>query len=87
MQAEPSSSSPKRSVSDEPSQDAALVSTSQGPTTMSTPNAHNADIDAYMAEQGDDPAAVAPDFLLNPAQRLATVDQLCKTPLSDIDHV
>lgn len=83
MQSEPSSSSPKRAVSEDPSQDIARAAQSQGLSSLSINDA-DADVDAYMAEQGEDASANMPSSSMatpTPEEKLRSVESLMQSPM------
>ncbi|TFY56209.1 hypothetical protein EVJ58_g7783, partial [Rhodofomes roseus] len=91
MQSEPSSSSPKRAVSEDPSQDNVRASQSQGVSSLSI---QDSDVDAYMAEQGEDPSTniLGPSNTMatsSPEERLSSVGSLIQAPMrvGDTWHV
>ncbi|PCH44360.1 cysteine proteinase [Wolfiporia cocos MD-104 SS10] len=79
------SSSPKRAASSEPLQDAGRPASGQTQdlSALSVEDSVETDIDAYMAEQaqGQDFPCTAPVSAASPAERLATVEELCNAPL------
>lgn len=82
MQSEPSSSSPKRAVSEDPSQDNARAAQSQGLSSLSINDAA-ADIDAYMADQGEDASAKPSSPVATPTleEKLRSVESLVQSPM------
>ena len=85
MQSEPSSSSPKRAVSEDPSQDNARSAQSHGLSSLSIDDA-NADVDAYMAEQGEDASANTSVSLSSmatptPEEKLSSVESSIQSPM------
>ncbi|KAH9933298.1 uncharacterized protein B0H18DRAFT_982923 [Fomitopsis serialis] len=83
MQSEPSSSSPKRAVSEDPSQDNVRASQPQGVSSLSI---RDTDIDAYMAGQGEDvPAITSAPSSVMPAppreMKLSLVESFIQYPM------
>ncbi|KZT63497.1 cysteine proteinase [Daedalea quercina L-15889] len=83
MQSEPSSSSPKRAASEDPSQDNIRASQSQGLSSLSI---HDSDVNAYMTEQGEDASATTPAHSTNVAtpsseQKFSQVEALIQSPM------
>ena len=85
MQSEPSSSSPKRAVSEDPSQDSARSAQSHALSSLSINDA-DADVDAYMAEQGEDASGSISNpsgsmATLSPEEKLRSVESLMQSPM------
>ena len=80
MESEASTSSPKRSASQDPQTLQSNDMTSAPPTFSAT--THDNDIDAYMAEQGDDSGvALQPTSAWTSTQKLQHVEDALKAPM------
>ncbi|GBE86464.1 cysteine proteinase [Sparassis crispa] len=82
MQSDPSSSSPKRSISEDPAQDSIRTSQFQEMSALSlSESGLDHEIDSYMAEQGETPDPSNHVAFLTPAQKLQAVEPLYKSPM------